>query len=311
MLSPYLIDGSRLSDPHLVVREEPQPINGAPPLIIGSKPIDGGHYIFTEAERGTFLEAEPGAAPFMRPYIGAEELINGGGRYILALQQATPTELRRMPLVRERVERVQQVRRASASKPTQQLGDTPTRYHVNVIPERPFLAIPEVSSERRQYVPLAFLEPPIVPSNLVRVLLDADFWHFGVLTSAMHTAWLREIGGKLKSDYRYSISIVYNTFPWPEADEAARERVRGLAGRVLAARVQFPAASLADLYDPLLMPPVLRQAHRTLDAAVERLYRVAPFTDDRERVEHLLMLYELHQMPLLGLATAKRRGRRG
>lgn len=311
-LSPYLIDASRLNDPHLVVRETPRPINGAPPLIIGSKPIDGGHLIFEVAERSAFLADEPKAKPYLHPYIGAEELINGGQRWILALQNVSPVDLRRMPEVLERLEKVRKFREGSKSAPTRALADKPTQYHVNVIPDRPFLAIPEVSSERREYVPIAFLAPPVIPSNLVRVLLDADLWHFGVLTSRMHMAWLREIGGRLKSDYRYSIDIVYHNFPWPAAEEKERERIRKLAQKVLDARAAYPDASLADLYDRLAMPPTLRKAHSDLDTAIERLYRPQVFMDDRERVEHLLALYERLATPLLsaGRRQAKSRSRR-
>jgi hypothetical protein len=201
-LSPYLIDAANLSDPHLVVSEASRPQNGLPQLIIGSKPIDGGHLIFTPEERDAFLHLEPEAAPFLRPYIGAEELINGSIRYILALHEATPAELRRLPCVLERLERVRQHRLKSKSAPTNGLAATPALYHVNVLPTRPFLAIPEVSSERREYAPIAYLEPPIVPSNLLRVLPDVSLWLFGLLTSRMHMAWLRAIGGRLKSDYR-------------------------------------------------------------------------------------------------------------
>lgn len=291
-LSPYLIDASRLANPHMVVREVGRPINGAPPMIIGSKPIDGGHYIFEPAEARAFIAAEPDAERFLRPYIGSQELINGKVRYILALQEASPSELRSMPAVLARMEKVKQYRLKSQSGPTREIANTPTRYHVNVLPDRPFLAIPEVSSERRDYAPIAYLAPPTVPSNLVRVMLDADLWHFGILTSRMHMAWLRNIGGKLKSDYRYSIGIVYNNFPWPTADEPQKQRIRELAQAVLDARAAHPGATLADLYDPLTMPPALRKAHQALDRAVDALYTSAPFPSDLDRVELLLARYE-------------------
>lgn len=291
-LSPYLIDASRLADPHMVVREVGKPLNGAPPIVIGSKPIDGGHYIFEPEEARAFIASEPGAQRFMRPYIGSEELINGKVRYILALQEAPPSELRAMPAVLARVENVRQSRQKSNSPPTRALADTPTLYHVNVVPDRPFLAIPEVGSERRDYAPIAFLKPPTIPSNLVRVLLEADLWHFGILTSRMHMAWLREIGGRLKSDPRYSIGIVYNNFPWPVADEPRKQRIRELAQAVLDARAAHPGATLADLYDPLTMPPDLRKAHQTLDRAVDALYSSDPFPSDLDRVEFLLARYE-------------------
>ena len=291
-LSPYLFDAGGLADPRLTVREESRPINGLAQLIIGSKPIDGGHYIFGAEERTAFLAAEPDAGSFLRPFIGAREYLQGGERWILALHDSPPHTLARLPRVRERIAAVRAYRQASKSKPTQKLAETPTLYHVNVLPTAPFLVIPEVSSERREYVPIGWLEPPVIPSNLVRVLENATLAGFALLTSAMHMAWLRHIGGRLKSDYRYSIGLVYNTFPLPpgftDADTSALEP---LAQAVLDARTAHPGATLADLYDPDLMPPNLRRAHHVLDRAVDRLYRRKRFTSERERVEHLFALY--------------------
>ena len=187
-------------------------------------------------------------------------------------------------------------------------------YHVNVVPFAPFLVIPKVSSERREYVPIGWLEPPAVPSDLVFVLLDAAKPLFALLTSAMHMVWLRYFGGRLKSDYRYSIGLVYNTFPLPpgfaDADMSALEP---LAQAVLDARTAHPDATLADLYDPDLMPPNPRRAHHALDRAVDRLYRRKRFTLERERVEYLFALYERMQAPLSTAAArpkARRRARR-
>jgi hypothetical protein len=276
-------------------------------MIIGSKPIDGGHYIFDRAEREAFVEREPAAEKYLRPYVGSKEYINGGDRWILCLDDAPPEELRRMPVVMERIAAVKAERLRSPSSPTQELAKTPTRFHVTVIPDRPFLCVPEASSERREYVPIGWLEPPTVPSNLVRVVMDADLWHFGVLTSRMHMSWLRHIGGRLKSDYRYSIGIVYNTFAWPKASDAQRAKVRELAQKVLDARAKFPNATLADLYDADVMMPELRKAHQALDAAVDKLYRSAAFESDRDRVEHLFGLYEKLVTPLTAQLGGRRR----
>ncbi len=191
-LSPYLFDASGLSDPHLVVREESAPINGMGRLIIGSKPIDGGKYIFSLEERAAFLDAEPEAAPWLRPFIGAREYLQGGQRWILALHDAPPEVVARLPRVRERISAVRSYREASKSAPTQKLATTPTLYHVNVVPTAPFLVIPEVSSERREYAPIGWLEPPVIPSNKLRLLANATLSEFALLTSAMHMAWTRE-----------------------------------------------------------------------------------------------------------------------
>lgn len=185
----------------------------------------------------------------------------------------------------------------------------PTRFEVETRPKEPFLIVPEVSSERREYVPIGWIEERSIPSNLVQVLENATLFDFAILTSAMHMAWLRQIGGRLKSDFRYSIGLIYNTFPWPDAAPAARARVERLAQAVLDARAldKNAGSTLADLYDPDVMPPELRKAHRDLDAAVDRLYRPRAFADDRERVEHLFQLYEALVMPTSTAARANRR----
>jgi hypothetical protein len=303
-LTPYLFDAGKVVNRHLVVEETNRSLCGAPQLVIGSKPIDEGHYIFSREARLEFLRKEPHARKFMHPFVGADEFLYGIERWILYLDEAQPAEIRSMRAVKERISAVKQFRLKSKSPSTQELSQTPTRFHVTVVPDRPFLVIPEVSSERRDYVPIGWLRPPTIPSNLVRVLLDADLWHFGVLTSSMHMAWLRQIGGRLKSDYRYSIGIVYNTFPWPEATEPQRARIRSLAQAVLDTRAQFPTSTLADLYDVDAMPWQLRKAHRALDRAVDKLYRSAPFTGDRDRAEHLFGLYERLVAPLTATNAA-------
>ena len=309
-LSPYLFDAGGLSDPHLVVRGESSPINGLGKLVIGSKPIDGGNYIFDMNERAALLEVEPDATPFMLPYVGAREYLQGGERCILALHDAPPDVLARLPLVRERIAAVRAYRLASKSAPTQKLAATPTLYHVNVIPDAPFLAVPKVSSERREYVPVGWLEPPTIPSDLIFVLQDASLTDFALLTSAMHMAWLRHIGGRLESRYRYSIGLVYNTFPMPAGfakGELDVSKLEPLAQAVLDARATHPGATLANLYDPDLMPPNLRRAHQALDRAVDRLYRRNGFASERERIEHLFASYEKISAPLHTVKKARSR----
>ena len=313
VITPYLVDGSGLANPHTVIKEEGRPINGMRRLVIGSKPIDGGHYIFKSVERTAFLDAESESAQFMRPFVGAREYLHGEERWILALHDATPEELAQLPQVRDRIARVRSYRRNSKSGPTLKLSDTPTLYHVNVIPTAPFLVIPEVSSERRDYVPIGWLEPPIIPSNKLRLLPDATLTDFALLTSAMHMAWMRAVTGRMKSDYMYSVGVVYNAFPPPpgfsnaNADLAALET---LAQGVLDARARYPNSTLANLYDPDQMPPDLRKAHRALDRAVDRRYRATRFTSERERVEFLFALYEKMRAPLDATRTGRRRRRK-
>ena len=310
VLTPYLFDGGGLADPHLVVREEGRPINGLPRLVVGSKPIDGGHYIFDAEQRAAFLEAEPDAAPLLRPYVGAREYLQGGDRWILAMHDASPGALARLPRVRERIAAVRAYRESSKSKPTVKLAETPTLYHVNVVPDAPFLIVPRVSSERREYAPTGWLEPPTVPSDAALVLLGATKPIFALLTSAMHMAWLRHVGGRLESRYRYSAGLVYNTFPTPPGwteENPAGAVLEPLAQAVLDARAAHPDSTLAELYDPDLTPPNLRRAHHRLDRAVDRLYRRTRFANERERVEHLFALYERLQAPLAAEAAGPKR----
>ena len=300
-LSPYLTDADTIANPFLTVNNEHNPINGFRKLIIGSKPIDDGNYIFDSYELEELLESEPEAAEFVRPYVGAQEFLQNRQRWILSLHNAAPEQIERMPRIKAMVSSVRKFRAKSTSAPTRKLAETPALYHVNVIPHSAFLVIPEVSSERRDYVPIGWLEPPVIPSNLVRVLENASLVEFALLTSAMHMSWLRNIGGRLKSDFRYSIGLVYNTFPTPPGypGRLRRPTLERAAKSVLAARADFPDSSLANLYDPDLMPPKLRQAHNALDREVDRLYRRTGFGSGRERFEHLLALYEQMKSPVL------------
>ena len=308
-LSPYLFDAGALADPHVVVRETARPINGLPPLKSGSQPIDGGNYIFDVTGKAEFLADEPGAEKFLRPYVGAREHIQGGERWILALQDATPTDLKALPKVVERMRAVKAVRAKSKRKSTLAIVDYPATYNVEVLPDAPFLIVPEVSSERREYIPIAWMEPPVIPSNKVRILENATLSQFGLLTSAMHMAWVRNIGGRLESRYQYGIGVIYNTFPLPPGDESTLAKLTPLAQAILDARAAHPNATLADLYDPDVMPPNLRKAHAALDRAVDRLYRPQGFTTERERVEHLLSRYEKLATPLTAKDKPKRRRR--
>lgn len=325
-LTAYLFDARGVANRHLVVKEESKPINGARVLTIGSKPVDGGYLIFDAAERAQLLSFYPAAQSLLRPFIGAEEYLHGALRWILALQDAEPSLVSNIPPVLERLKKVRAFRKgeinSKRSDPDKELKvkgitstalvDTPSAFHVTRIPKTPFLLFPRHTSERRDYAPIGWLEPPAIPSDATVLLDVATVYQFGVLTSRSHMAWLAHIGGRLKSDFRYSIGLVYNTFPWPEASPAQCAKIENLAQAVLDARETHPTSSLADLYDPDTMPANLRKAHAALDTAVDRLYRSAPFASDRDRVEHLFGRYEALVNPLerLGIVKNKRVARK-
>ena len=302
------------------VSEVATSLSGARKLIIGSKPIDGGYLIFDRNERAVLRETDPTALELLRPYIGSQEYINGGIRWILALQDVAPDVVRRHPLIRERLNLVRQFR--SGTVPAKgkneikqpgvsaaRLANDPGMFHVTVIPTDAFLAVPEVSSERREYIPIGWLEPPTIPSNKLRIMQNSPLWYFGLLTSRMHMAWTRHIGGRLKSDIQYGIGLNYNTFPWPDATPAQTAKIEALAQAVLDARAlpKNAASTLADMYDPDTMPAELRRAHRDLDTAVDRLYRDKPFDSDQARVEQLFTRYRALVEPTSAAAALNRK----
>ncbi|MCL5060797.1 MAG: class I SAM-dependent DNA methyltransferase [Candidatus Thermoplasmatota archaeon] len=304
-INPYLVDA-----PDVVLDNRRAPICPVPEIGIGNKPIDGGHYLFTDGEKAEFLHREPQAEKWFRRWLGADEFINGYQRWCLWLGDCPPGELRRMPEALKRVEAVRQLRLASKSPPTQKLAQTPTRFHVENMPDSTYLLIPEVSSERRDYIPIGFMHPDTLCSNLVKIVPNATPYHFGVLTSAMHMAWVRSVCGRLKSDYRYSAGIVYNNFPWPDASaDKTRQAIEAAAQAVLDARALFPGTTLADLYDPLTMPPALLKAHHKLDAAVDKAYGKTGFKSDAERVAFLFQRYQT-LTSLLPQATPSKRVRK-
>ncbi|MDD3083025.1 MAG: class I SAM-dependent DNA methyltransferase, partial [Desulfobacterales bacterium] len=304
-INPYLVDA-----PDAVLNNRGAPLcPDAPKIGIGNKPIDNGNYLFTEAEKAEFLIKEPQAASYFRRWLGADEFLNGYHRCCLWLGDCPPDKLRAMPEVMKRIEAVRQFRLASRSAPTQKLAETPTRFHVENMPRGNYLIIPEVSSERRHYIPIGFETPETLCSNLVKIVPDAGLFHFGILQSLMHNAWTRTVCGRLESRYRYSAGIVYNNFPWPEnPGDKQKQAIETAAQAVLDARGQFPDASLADLYDPLTMPPVLFKAHQALDKAVDAAYGKKSFASEAARVAFLFELYQKYavQLPV----AAKKAGRR-
>src|SRR5690606_25044207 len=304
-INPYLVDA-----PDAVLENRRAPICPVPEIGIGNKPIDNGHYLFTPDEKAEFLAIEPQAAPYFHRWLGADEFLNGYHRYCLWLGDCSPAELRRMPEALKRVEAVRKYRLASKSAPTRKLAETPARFHVENMPKGNFMVIPEVSSERRIYIPLGFLTSEVLASNKLRILPEATPFHFGVLCSLMHMSWVRYTTGRLKSDYQYSVNLVYNNFPWPDnPSDKQRQAIEEKAQAVLDARAQFPESTLADLYDPLTMPPLLLKAHQALDRAVDAAYGRSGFKSEAERVAFLFELYQRYTS-LLPAARVPR-GRRG
>ncbi len=297
---------------HNVILEHRTAMSAPTAMRMGSKIVDGGHFIFDASERAQFVSQEPEGERFLVPLIGSKEFIQGGKRWILDLQDVAPADLRNLPLVTERIRRVRKFREASKKENTRMLAATPLVFEVNTRPNVSFLVVPEVSSERRAYIPIGWVETPAVPTNLVQVIEDATLYDFAILTSAAHMAWLRQVGGRLESRYRYSIGLVYNTFPWPDATPAQRAKIEALAQAVLDARAlpKNATSTLADLYDPDRMPAELYKAHKALDAAVDKLYAPKGFADDRARVEHLFRRYEALVMPTAAAPAANRRTNR-
>lgn len=287
-LNAYLKDA-----PDVFVWNRSTPLCDVPHIGIGNKPIDGGNFLFTPERKAAFLAKEPGAGRFFKRWFGSQEFIKGVERWVLWLGEATPAELTQLPESVKLIRAVRQVRLNSDSAPTRAIADTPTRFHVENMPEGEAILIPKVSSERRRYIPLGHLGSDALASDLVFLIPDASLYHFGVLHSRAHNAWKRTVAGRLKSDYRYSGGVVYNNFVWPEATEAQQAEIAELAQTVLDAREEYPDSTIAQMYDPDLdfMFPELMAAHASLDAAVERAYGLQPGLDEKDLVAHLFELY--------------------
>lgn len=286
-INAYLCDA-----PNVFIYSRSTSLCDVPVMGIGNKPIDGGNYLFTKEEKEEFVKREPLSAAYFHPWYGATEFIQQQPRYCLWLGDCSPREIKSMPLCYERVTNVRELRLASKSAGTRKLADTPTRFHVENMPEGTSIIVPRVSSEKRKYVPMGFISQGIFASDSVHLIPSATLYHFGVLESNVHMAWMRAVCGRLKSDYRYSKDIVYNNFPWPEATDEQRAEIAQAAQRILDARQLYPDSSLADLYDPTLMPHELLKAHRDNDRLVMRLYGFPTSMTETECVAQLFKLYQ-------------------
>ena len=286
-ITPYLTEGNLV-----FIESRTKPICNVPLMCRGNQPTDGGNLIIENEDYLDFINKEPKAKKYIKALTGAAEFINQKDRYCLWLVNVSPAELKQMPLVIKRIEAVKQMRLASTFEPTRKLAERPTVFREQLNPES-YILIPRVSSERRNYIPMGFLDKNTIPTDSVHIVPEAKIFHFGVLTSSVHMAWMRTVAGRLKSDYRYSKEIVYNNFPWPEPAEQQKEKIEQTAQAILDARAKYPESSLADLYDPLLMPADLRKAHKANDRAVMEAYGMwGKVHSEEECVAWLFRLYQ-------------------
>lgn len=285
------INGYLTAGEHIFILSRSKPLSNVPEMMFGNMPLDGGNLLLDPEERSALLASTPSASKYVKKCIGAWEFLNNGERYCLWLKGISPGDLRSMPAVMERVEAVKEFRLASKAPSTRDHAIRPWEFRDTFQADTPYLLIPRHSSESRPYLPIGYITPDSITSDSCLVLPRIEIFHFAILTSAMHMAWVRYVCGRLKSDYRYSKDLVYNNYPWPEVTEDQRKKVEELAQEVLDARANYPTSSLADLYHPTTMPPYLRKAHEALDKAVDACYRKEAFKSERERVEYLFGLY--------------------
>ena len=286
-INPYLVDATEI-----FIENRRQPISTIPEIVFGSMANDGGFLILQDDEKENLIKSQPLAAKWIRPFLGAEEFINNKSRWCLWLAGINPSELRTIPEVYERVLSVKKHRLSSNRAATNKLANTPYLFGEIRQPSSIYLMLPRVSSELRKFIPIGYLPPEIIASDAALTISNATLFHFGILTSTQHNAWMRTVAGRLKSDYRYSANIVYNNFPWPTPTDAQRSAIETAAQGVLDARAHYPDSSLADLYDPLTMPPELVKAHAKLDKAVDAAYGYKGANSDAERVAFLFGLYQ-------------------
>jgi len=294
-INPYLIEGK-----DIFVAKRRKPICKVPEMINGSKVVDGGNLLFTDEEKLEFIAREPNSEKYFRKFIGSVEFINNRNRWCLWLKEVKPTELKNMPNVLLRLEKVKEMRISSKKEATKKWANFPTLFIEDRQPDCDYLIIPRVSSVNREYIPIGYLSKDVIVSDRATTLPFDDKFIFGSLISKMHMVWMKTTCGRLKSDFNYSNTIVYNNYPFPkEPNIKNKENVEKAAQKVLDTRANYPDSSLADLYDPLTMPPDLVKAHQQLDKAVDLCYRPQPFTNERNRIEFLFELYEQYTLPLL------------
>ena len=287
-INAYLIDG-----PDVFIIGRPKPLCCIPEIGIGNLPIDGGNYLFTKEQMNEFIKIEPKSVSYFKLWYGSEEFIHRKPRYCLWLGDCSPAELRQMPNCLKRIEAVRLFRKESKRAATNKLADTPTHFSTENMPQGNYIIVPKVSSERRRYIPMGFMSPDAFASDLVFIIPDATLYHFGILESNVHMAWMRAVCGRLKSDYRYSKDVVYNNFPWPTPTDEQKAKIEQTAQAILDTRALYPDSSLADLYDELTMPVELRKAHQDNDRAVMAAYGFPIKTmTESQCVAELFKLYQ-------------------
>ncbi len=285
------INSYLLNAPSVIIDDIHEPISNVPMAAVGSFPTDGGNLVIQEEEYETFITKEPKSIKYIRPYIGPYEFINNKKRYCLWLKDCSPSDLRSMPLVLSRIANVKEFRLTSKKNQTQRRAEFPHLFAEDRQPNSNYIMFPRTSSERRKYIPIGFMSADIIAGDTI-IVPNATLYNFGVLTSNVHNAWMRVVCGRMKSDYRYSSTIVYNNFPWPEVSDEQREKIAATAQEILDARALYPDSSLADLYDELTMPPELRRAHQHNDRAVMAAYGFPHTMTESEIVARLFALYE-------------------
>ncbi|KHJ39424.1 hypothetical protein PBAC_04100 [Pedobacter glucosidilyticus] len=301
-INAYLIEGG-----DSFIEKRRKPICKVPEMLKGSMPNDGGHYLFTEEEKFEFITKAPASEKLFRKFIGGFEFINGINRYCIWLENLNPKDYIQIPQIKNRIERVKELRLQSNREATRKGAQTPALFGEIRQPSTDFLALPEVSSENRRYIPIDYVNKEVIASNKIYMIPNANMYVFGVMNSLLHMIWINNISGKLKSDISYSTGIVYNNFPWPEnPSEKQIQQIEEKAQKVLDVRAEFPNNSLANLYNPLTMPPALVKAHNELDKAVDLAYRPQPFLSEAKRMEFLFELYEKYTADLFTKEKPKR-----
>ena len=285
-INPFLVEA-----PNIFIESRSTPICNVPKMTTGNRPADGGHLIIEADEYDAFIKSEPAAIPYIKKLVGSAEFINNKKRWCLWLVGVSPATIKGMPLVMERIKKCKEDRASAPDEGRRKLADRPSLFRETNNPDS-YIVVPATSSERREYIPIGFLNSETIATNSIITIPEANIYHFGILTSSVHMSWMRAVAGRLKSDYRYSKDIVYNNFPWPTPSDDQKVVIEKTAQAILDARELYPDCSLADLYDPIAMPIELRKAHEANNKAVMKAYGFSPNMEESEIVAELMKMYK-------------------